>query len=466
MTCDTSVTSNSAVARPSTADIHQLFSQRSHWQSWMDIEAALAQTQAELGMIPAAAAAEIARKANFKHVDPVALAADMARTRAPIVSLVRALANACEGDAGGYVHWGATTQNVMQTARTVQMRRAHEAFMAKLGDMLLKLASLAETSADMLTAGRTNFRQGLPITFGFKVAAWIEEFLRHRQRFEQTEPRVFASLWGGALGAMHASGGRGTELNRRLSARLGLTPLAVPSRAGTDYIAEYVLLLALFSATCSKIARDLYMLMADEIGEVHEMQGGDVVGSSTMPNKVNPKAAVEVIALAARLRGMTPLALEAMQPTHEGDAANNQMLYALIDQTCPLAYELVCAMDELLACLRLVPENMRRNIESSGQAMAAENAMMVLAPAFGRTRAYELIKQAIAEAVRRGALLADLLLDDATVASAVEESTLRAALNPAAYTGQSAEMARSMAGAARSAAAQLGAAWSLWSAST
>jgi 3-carboxy-cis,cis-muconate cycloisomerase len=446
---------HTSAARPSIADIRNLFVQRSHWQSWLDIEAALAETQAGLGMIPAAAAEEIARKANFEHIDAAALEADIARTRAPIVSIVRALARACEGDAGGYVHWGATTQNVMLTARTLLMRRAHDAFMAKLGDVLLRLADLAEDSAGMLTAGRTNFRQGLPITFGLKAAAWIEEFLRHRQRLEGAEPRVFASLWGGALGAMHSYGDQGAELNRRLSARLGLTPLAVPSRAGTDYIVEYFLLQALFSASCSKIARDLYVLMADEIGEVYEAQGEEVVGSSTMPNKVNPKVVVGVIALAARVRAMTPLALEAMQPTHEGDAANNQMLYTLIDQACPLAYELVCAMDELLACLRLAPANMRRNVAASGQAMAAENAMMILAPTFGRTRAYEQVKHAIAEAGRSGAPLADLLLEDAAVRGAVDETALRAALDPAAYTGCSAEMARAMAVSARSAATAL-----------
>ena len=440
---------------PSTDDIRDLFAPRSQWQAWLEIEATLAQTQAELGMIPAAAAAEIRRKANFDHIDPQALAADIERTRAPIVSLVRALAQACEGDAGGYVHWGATTQNVMQTARSWLMRKAHEAFMARLGDVMLKLAALAETSAEMLVAGRTNFQQGLPITFGFKVAAWIEEFLRHQQRFEGAEPRVFASQWGGALGAMHASGANGVALNRALSARLGLTPLAVPSRAGIDYIAEYVLLLALFSATCSKVARELYLLMASEIGEVFENQADEVVGSSTMPNKVNPKAAVQAIALAARLRAMTPLALEAMQPTHEGDGANNQMLYALIDQSCPLAYELVCAMDELLGCIRLAPENMRRNLERYGPAMAAENAMMALAPALGRTQAYETVKQAIADSSRRQAPLTDVLMEVDAVRGAIDAAALRDALDPAAYTGRSAQMAREMATEARTAAQRL-----------
>jgi 3-carboxy-cis,cis-muconate cycloisomerase len=437
------------------AEIRDLFAERSQWQAWLEIEAVLAETQAELDIIPAAAAREIRRKASFAHVDAQALAADIARTRAPIVSLVRALAQACDGDAGGYVHWGATTQNVMQTARILLMRRAHEAFMARLGDLLLKLAALAESSAAMLTAGRTNFRQGLPITFGFKAAAWIEELLRHQQRFEGAEPRVFASLWGGALGAMHAWGGQGVALNRRLSARLDLAPLAVPSRAGIDHVCEHVLLLGLFSATCSKIARELYTLMADEIGEVFEHHGDDVVGSSTMPNKVNPKVAVQAIALAARLRTLVPLALEAMQPTHEGDGANNQMLYALIDQSAPLAYELVCSMDELLDCIRLVPGNMRRNLERSGSAMAAENAMMMLAPVVGRTRAYEVVKQAIADSSRRSVPLADVLLEDEAVSAALDEATVHAALDPAAYTGRSAEMAMEMALAARTAATRL-----------
>ena len=443
--------------RATIAEMRERFAPRSHWQSWLEIEAALALTQAELGMIPAEAAAEIARKASFEHIDAQALAADIARTRAPVVSLVRALAQACEGDAGGWVHWGATTQNVMQTARIRLLRHAHEAFMARLGDLLLKLAGLAESGAEMLCAGRTNHRHGLPITFGFKAAAWIEEFLRHRQRLEGAEPRVFAALWGGALGAMHASGAQGVALNQRLSARLGLTPLAVPSRAGTDGVAEHVLLLALFSASSAKVARELYALMADEIGEVFEDQDEAVVGSSTMPNKVNPKVAVQVISLAARLRSLTPLALEAMQPTHEGDGANNQMLYALIDQAGPLAYELVCAMDELLGCVRLVPEAMRRNLDVTGPAMAAENAMMALAPALGRSQAYERVKHALAEAGRTRQPLAGLLLADEAVRGRVAPELVHAALDPAAYTGRSAEMAREMAAAARAAAAALAA---------
>lgn len=436
--------------RPTTAEIENLFSRRSRWQAWLDVEAALAQTQAELGVIPDAAAAEIRRKATLDVIDEQALAADIARSKAPIASLAKALAAACEGDAGRYVHWGATTQNVMQTAITMLMRRSHDAFAMRLDDVLLGLARLAEENAETLMAGRTNVRHALPITFGFKVAGWIDEFLRHRERFVAAGPRVFASLWGGAVGAMHSFGDQGPELNRRLSARLGLSALKVPSRSSNDYLVEYVLLLALFAASSAKVARELYSLMADEIAEVYEKQTAGTVGSSTMPNKVNPKLAVHAIAIAARLRALTPLALEAMQPTHEGDAANNQMLYAAIEQACPLAYDLAASMDELVGCLGLDAGNMRRNLELGGESIAAEGAVMVLAPLIGRTDAYAALKRALA-ASRDGTALSDALLADDTVHKVIGADALRAALDPTRHTGQSAAMARRMAAAARAA---------------
>lgn len=441
--------------RPDVAAIEALFSRERLWQAYLDIEATLAEVQAELGMIPAAAAAEIRRKASLDTIGPEALAADIARTRAPIHSIARALAKACDGNAGDYVHWGATTQNLTQTGRTLLMREAHDALLLLLGDILVRMAGLAEASAGMLVAGRTNHRHALPITFGLKVAGWIEELLRHVDRLRGAEPRVFVSLWGGALGAMHAFGEHGPEINRRLSRRLGLAPLAVPSRAGTDHVAEYVMLLALLGTTFSKIARELYALMADEIDEVSESLGGDVVGSSTMPQKVNSKVAVQVIALAGRLRSQVPMALEAMQPTHEGDAANNQMMYWLMEGTGPLAYAVAREMDQLLACLRLHPDSMRRNLERSGAAIAAENAMMLLAPALGRGPAHDLLHHALEGANGEGIPLVDRLLLDERVRGSVDEAALRAALDPASYTGHSADMAREMATAARAAAARL-----------
>jgi len=424
------------------------------WQSWLEIEAALAEVQSELGVIPAAAALEIRSKANFSAIDEQALAEDIERTRAPVLSLARALGAACAGDAGGYVHWGATTQNFTQTGRIMLMRHAHDAFMARLGGVLERLASLAEEHAETLTVARTNHRHALPVTFGFKVAGWIDELLRHVDRLSGAEPRVFVSLWGGAAGAMHAFGEHGPEINRRLAQRLGLQPMRVPSRAAVDSVAEYAMLLALLATSCSKIAEALYALMADEYGEIHERLGDDVVGSSTMPHKINPKVTVQVIALAARLRSQLPLALEAMQPTHEADVATNLMMYDLLDTLGPTAFELAEAMDETLRSLVIDKERMRRNLELS-PFIAAENAMMLLAPKLGRNRAHDLLHHAIAESAQQPQTLIDRLWRIDEIRAAVERPALEAAFDPQHYTGHSAAMAREMAQAARETACAL-----------
>lgn len=442
-------TSGAPAVRPSVAEVTAYFSRRSVWDAWLEVEAATAEVQAELRMIPASAAEEIRRKASFEFLDEAAIAADIERTRAPIVSLVRALSKACDGDAGGYVHWGATTQNVMQTGLALLMRQAHCAFLALFDDILATLAELGEAHASTVTVARTNMRQALPITFGFKIAGWIEEWLRHRERLRGAESRVFRAQWGGAVGAMHAVGQKGPELNRRLAERLGLGYFETPSRAALDCTAEYVMLLGLIAATCSKFARDLYMMMTDEFGEAVEELGADVVGSSTMPHKVNPKIAVRVLSLAARLRAQVPLALEAMQPSFEGDGANNQMITALVEQAFPLGYDLLSQMATLLENVRFDTARMARNLALGGELLASENVMMALAPAIGRTRAHDIVHHAVADAVKSGGALADVLLASGALDGKVSESTIREASDPARYVGLSETLARTMADRAR-----------------
>lgn len=439
----------------SVSDIEALFTSRALWQAWLDIEVALAQTQAEMGIIPEKVAGQIKKNANFDTIDAEALTKDIKRTRAPIVSLVSALAKACGSEGGAYVHWGATTQNVMQTGRILQMKKAHNALKSRMANIFASLGNLATSEAETLIAGRTNNRHALPVTFGFKVAAWIEEFLRHEERLVNAEKRVFSSSWGGAMGAMHAIGDKGPELNRRLSEHLGLTHVDVPSRAATDHVTEYIMLLALLGSTCSKIARELYTLMSDELAEVYEDLGQGVVGSSTMPQKVNSKVAVRVIALGARLRAQVPLALEAMQPTHEGDAANNMMLYNVIDQTCPLAYEMISSMDELLDCIKLRPKQMRKNLDLSGQFIVAENAMMCLAPMIGRTSAHDIVHHAVEEAIKTSKTLVEVLMTDKQVSQVITSGDLLLALSPENYTGQSTQMAHQMSKAAHDAVLRL-----------
>ena len=236
--------------------------------------------------------------------------AEMAHTKAPVLSLVHALAEACSGDAGGYVHWGGTTQNIILTGRVLQMRKMHQALQFQLAGCLDAMAKLADEGAYMVMAGRTNGQHALPITFGFKVAGWIEEFVRYEARFREAEARLFSLVFGGAIGAMQAFGPEGPALADKLGEKLGLNPVLAPTRAMVDHFVEYIMLLALFGTSCSKIARELYRLMSDEIGEVIEELGEGVRGSSTMPQKINPKLSIALIAQTSSLRAFVLPALD------------------------------------------------------------------------------------------------------------------------------------------------------------
>ncbi len=421
----------------SPAEINQLFSKDALRQSWLDVEAALAEVQGEMQIIPQEAALEISKKAHLKYLDSEELTREIKRTKAPIVSLTKQLAAACEKDHGSYVHWGATTQNIIQTGRILQIRKAHQLMRREFGEVLAALIHLAEKGNMMVMAGRTQRRQALPITFGFKVAGWMDEFLRHLERFDQFEPRFFCLQFGGAIGAMQSFGKDGPEISKRLGKKLNLTHLPVPVRSANDFLAEYVSTMALYGTTCSKVAQELYTLMADEFGEVAEGMGKDVIGSSTMPQKINSKVACNIITVAARIRSQMFLAFEGMHSSHEGDAATNKMMSEALDTVCKAAYELTLDMKSLIGELQLKPEAMRQNLDKTNGLIVAENIMMTLAPVLGRQKAHDLLHHAAEISVAGEKNLAEILKSDPAVSANISHEKLDEALDPANYLGDS-----------------------------
>ncbi|WP_159587233.1 lyase family protein [Chelativorans xinjiangense] len=418
-----------------------LFSRETLWQSWLDIEAALAETQAELGIIPEWAAKDIRAAAVLEQIGVEALETDIRRTMAPVLSLTRLLGKAA-GEAGNYVHWGATTQNVMQTGRILLIREADRAIRRVLSGALDRLAELASKNADTLTVGRTNRQHALPITFGFKVAGWIEEMARAAERLDGGGKRLFALPFGGAVGAMHAFGNEGREINRRLAARLNLRELLVPGRAINDLFADYVVQLSLLAMTLERIASELYLLMTQEIGEVFETLDAGTVGSSTMPHKVNPKFVVKVLAESAELRGLAGTALETGRSSHEGDAAANQLLSSVLDRAVPLAWTLAENFDRLLSRVAVNAERMAKNARMSGGAIATEKLMMLLAPKTGRAAAHDLIHHALDGHRQDPDDVAGTLASDETLRAHMEPGGICAALDPAGYCGDSVRIAR------------------------
>jgi 3-carboxy-cis,cis-muconate cycloisomerase len=415
--------------------VRALFTEAARFQSWLDVEAALAEAQAELGIIPESAAREIVRKAHLKYLDLAAVRTGLAKTGHPLVPVVWALDRACEGDAGGYVHWGATTQNVTQTGQLLQVRRAHEIFLRQLAVLLTTLADLAERTRDVLLPGRTHGQHAVPATFGFKVAVWLDELGRHVERLRGCEARVFVAMLGGGAGTLASLGELGLATQEKMAARLGMRPMPVPARTIGDHQAEYVLLLGMLASTCSKMAREVYTLMKQEFGELEEPVPPGTVGSSTMPQKRNPKLAQDIVAAAAEVRALVPLALEAMQTEHEADRTTSMMMDRAVTQACMLTGDILQRLHVVLSGLQVFPERMRRNLDLSGGLIMAESLMLELGKQIGRQRAHDVVYDAAQAAATEGRAFRELLAEDERVAAHLTPAQIEALLDPSRYTG-------------------------------
>jgi len=435
--------------------VRALFTEPARFQSWLDVEAALAEAQAGLGIIPAAAAREIVSKCQLKYLDMAAVRAGLARTGHPLVPLIWALDKACDGDAGGYVHWGATTQNITQTGQLLQVRRAHEIFLRQLATLLTTLADLAERTKDMLLPGRTHGQHAVPATFGFKVAVWIDELGRHVERLRGCEGRVFVAMLGGGAGTLASLGEAGLATQEKMAARLGMTPMPVPARTIGDHQAEYVMLLGLLAATGSKIGREIYTLMKQEFGEVEEPVPAGTVGSSTMPQKRNPKLSQDIIAAAAQVRALVPLALDAMQTEHEADRTTSIMMSRALTQACELTGDMLQRLIALFEGLQVFPARMRHNLELSGGLIMAEALMLELGKKIGRQRAHDAVYDAAQGSVTESRPFREMLAADPHVREELSSAHVDALLDPAQYAGLCRQFAERGAASARAIAASI-----------
>ena len=415
--------------------VRALFSEDSRYQSWLDVETALAQAQAELGVIPDSAADEITRKAHLCYIDMDAVRAGLARTGHPLVPLVWELDRVCEGDAGGYVHWGATTQNITQTGQLLLLKRVHRVFLEQLATLLDTLAELAGRTKDALLPGRTHGQHAVPATYGYKVAVWIDELSRHVERLRGCEPRVFVAMLGGGAGTLASLGEMGLPTQQGMADRLGMGSMTVPARTIGDHLAEYVTLLGMLAATCSKVAREVYTEMKQEFGEVEEPVSEGTVGSSTMPQKRNPKLSQDVVAGAAQVRALVPLALEAMQTEHEADRTTTIMMNRAIGDACMLTGDILQRLIDLFQGLRVFPDRMRSNLELSGGLIMSEAVMLELGKEMGRQKAHDVVYEAAQAAFIEGRPFRETLAEEGEITSRLTEAQIETLLDPARYTG-------------------------------
>jgi 3-carboxy-cis,cis-muconate cycloisomerase len=418
----------------------ELLDARATIRAWLDTERALAEVQAELGLIPVAAAREIAEAAQAAEVDETELADGMRLIGYPILPLIEQLGRAGSPEVAAYVHWGATTQDIMDTGLALVLSRLFDRISTLLDQVAGSIAGHADTHRATVVAARTHAQPAVPTTFGAKCAIWLAEFARHRDRLAAARSRACRVSLFGAGGTAAALGEHSREVRTRVAARLGLGDASVSWHTARDSLAEAAFVLGAISATCGKIAREVIDLSRPEIGELREADGYHRGASSTMPQKANPIASEVVVGMSALAAQQVPALIAAMSAGHERAAGEWQIEWDALPLAGSFAAGALVNTLQILRGLTVYPDAMRANLEIDGGTIMAEAVMFRLAPHIGRTAAHDLVYDACSVARERridlrAALEATLTQDQVALIAPLDE-----ALDPARYLGEVDEM--------------------------
>ncbi|MDQ2804455.1 MAG: adenylosuccinate lyase family protein [Pseudomonadota bacterium] len=410
-----------------------VFDEAALFRHMLAVEAALARVQGRLGIIPEAAAAQIGGAAAIVALDPAELAASVRRVGYPVVGLVAALSRAA-GDAGRWTHWGATTQDIMDTALALQLRDGFALIRADLVATIHGLADLAERHRDTIMAGRTHLQHALPTVFGLKCATWLQPMLGDLARLDAAQARAVRVEFGGAAGTLASLGDQGLAVAEGLAAELGLAMPLAPWHACRDGLAEAACALAILCGSLAKMATDVILLSQTEVAEVTEPYLAGRGSSSTMPQKRNPIASEYILAAARVVQALAPVMLGAMAADHERATGPWQAEPLALPQSFVLAHGALLHGRALAEGLVVNTGRMRRNLDLSGGLIMAEAVMMGLAPALGREAAHHAVKHACDAALSAGSTLFEALMAEPGIA-ALGADTIRGLLDPAGYLG-------------------------------
>jgi 3-carboxy-cis,cis-muconate cycloisomerase len=418
-----------------TAEMRALFSDVTQLQLMLDVESALARAEAKLGMVPQQVAEAISKAAHVENLRIERIAAGTRETGIPVPALVSELGRVAGEQAARYIHLGATTQDILDTALVLQMRRALEYLRRDLVALARTLTTRASEYRDTPMAGRTHLQHAVPITFGLKCAVWASPLAAHAERLDQAARRGQVVQFGGAAGTLAALGANGVAVAEALAHELGLGVPDLPWHVARDSVAEIVALLGLVCGSLSKFALDVSLLMQTEVAEVFEPHAPGGGGSSTMPQKRNPVAAEYIIAATRGVHALVPLMLTAMAQDHERATGPWQSEALAVPQCFVLCAGALTHALAIAGGMTIDAARMRRNLDLGGGLIMAEAVSTGLAPVVGRAAAHHALQRVSDRAIAEGKTLAQALRDDAEVRAHLSDEQIDRLTDPAAYLG-------------------------------
>src|SRR5271169_18247 len=423
---------DSAVFRDifTTPAMRGVWSDETRVQKYLDFEAALARAQGNLGIIPKNAAAEIVRHCNAGKIDMAKLKEATERIGYPVLPVVQQLVKLCKDGLGEWSHWGATTQDITDSATVMQIREALDILEKDIDAISDALAGLAKKYRDTPMAGRSNLQQAVPITFGYKMATMLAGFERHKQRLKELRPRVLVGEFGGAAGTLSSLGKDGLKVQAELMKELKLGQPAISWHTVRDCIAEVGCFLGLVTGTCGKIALDVKLLMQTEVEEVYEPFAEGRGSSSTMPQKRNPISSVYITALTAVVRQQTAALLDAMVEDHERSTGPWEIEWIALPEIFMLSAGALAQTEFVLTGLQVDEKKMRANLDLTKGLIVSEAVMMGLGPYLGRQYAHDLVYDICRKVVATGRPLLDLLAENAEITKHLDRAALTKLCDP------------------------------------
>ncbi|MEM3702820.1 MAG: adenylosuccinate lyase [Candidatus Bathyarchaeia archaeon] len=423
--------------RYGTPEMRRIFEEENRVQKMLDVEAALAWAHAEVGNIPREDAEKIMTAASLKYVKLARVKEIEREIKHDVAALVKALAEA-SGSSGAYVHLGATSYDIVDTATALQLKEALELIERRLSDFEKVLMDKALRYKETLMIGRTHGQHALPITLGFKFAVWMREIARHIERVRQCRERVTVGKMSGAVGTQAGLGEHAMRIQELVMQRLGIKAADISAQiVQRDRHAELICLLALIASSLENFATEIRELQRPEIGELFEpFEAERQVGSSTMPHKRNPETCERVCGLARVARSLTVPALENVVTWHERDLTQSSAERFIIPEACILVDYMLFLMHNIVANLQVDEERMLKNIElTQGRAMSEAVMIALTKKGMNRQEAHELLRMLTMKSETEKTPFKDVLLKDKVVSKKLSVKEIDEALNPRNYLG-------------------------------